>query len=152
MYYFTADWHLLHRFFTDPTHPRFRGEHRPQHYQSLILDRYAYTVTDGDTAYILGDVLFQPHTSRNWFAHIAQTLPGRKILVRGNHDDAKRFPDKYWIEECGFASVLPLCATFGAALLSHFPMVQDTPGDLRYKREVQQIHIERTQVLSHPVG
>jgi len=99
-------------------------DERPADFMSLILENYVEDVAPNDVVWFLGDMLFNPGKTKKWFAHIMRDLPGVKLLVRGNHDMPKRFPDEYWIDECGFESVYPYFAVRKGVLLSHFPMIQ----------------------------
>lgn len=137
-YWSTSDWHFMHRKMLEQL-----WDDRPVDYMSLILERYAERVLVGDEVWFLGDMLFQPHKTKDWFSHIMRDLPGAKFLVRGNHDCHKRTPDQYWIEECGFIEVHEYFAVKEGILLSHFPMVPaSTRGDDRYLYETLLLHDE----------
>ena len=73
----TSDWHLGHR---------LMDKLRPKGWTDLLLSNYRSQVDDQDTVYFLGDmVLRYGSEGKNWWETI-RTLPGRKILIRGNHD------------------------------------------------------------------
>lgn len=54
--------------------------------QSIICHRWNSTVSNSDIVYVLGDVTMGKSTKCLSFL---ETLRGRKILIRGNHDIAK---------------------------------------------------------------
>lgn len=56
---------------------------RPTNFTELILKRWHERVQQDDTVIHLGDVMIGPRTDQMF------SLPGRKILVRGNHDRNK---------------------------------------------------------------
>jgi len=76
--WFSSDWHLGHRGITDRLRKEFDNL---QHMEEIIIENHASVVNKRDTLIIVGDVSF---TSEG----LAQLhrIPGRKILVRGNHD------------------------------------------------------------------
>ena len=136
MEYFSADWHFQHKKMLEV------WDDRPKNFQTLIIDSHVETLTDKDTLYCLGDMLFQQATRKKWFSHIMQLIPGKKILVRGNHDYKKQFPDAYWIEECGFEEVHELYTIINnKMLLSHFPMggVDPARKDVRYHQQINEL-------------
>ena len=130
MIYFSADWHFQHK-------KLLECDDRPKDYQTKIIDNHIDILAPEDTLYLLGDILFQPAKHRTWLSHIMQEIPGKKILVRGNHDDEKRFPNTYWVEECGFEGVYDLYLIVEDLLLSHFPMgvIDSKRNDTRFIKE-----------------
>lgn len=57
---------------------------RPDDYERLILWNLKATVEKEDTIIHLGDVAFTE--SKKWHELFTNSIPGRKILVLGNHD------------------------------------------------------------------
>ena len=136
MDYFSADWHFQHKSLLE------KWDDRPKNFETLIIDSHVETLNSDDTLYCLGDMLFQQATRKKWFSHIMQLIPGTKILVRGNHDRIKSFPDQYWIEECGFKEVHPLYAILkNEILLSHYPMggVDPARKDVRFHQQINEL-------------
>ena len=134
----TSDWHLQHR--------KMRLA-RSEDYETQLIEDYVSKVSCDDTVYILGDVMFRSHITKPWFAHLSETLAGRKILVRGNHDyPIKRFPDSYWLDECGFSEVHQDCLAVGPVFFSHLPIINDDPEDQRYPELTQNLY--RAFILS----
>ena len=76
--FFISDPHLGHRniakfrHFVDST----------QHNTELFVDDWSKTIRKNDVIYMLGDVAFDNDSLK-----LIGTLPGRKILIKGNHDD-----------------------------------------------------------------
>lgn len=62
-----------------------------------ILEKWNSKITNGDTVYILGDVSMRGKND-NLIALVAQ-LKGRKILIKGNHDDISDYRYKQLFSE-----------------------------------------------------
>ena len=71
---------------------------RKQNYEADIITNWARLVAPEDTVIHLGDVIFSRVSE---LAGILSSLPGTKILVRGNHD----FEKDSWYEKKGFSLV-----------------------------------------------
>lgn len=80
MYYYIADTHFGHRNIIE-------YDRRP--FESVIemdetmIDRWNSRVTDSDTVFVIGDI--SRYRNKN-IAGIVDSLNGRLILIRGNHD------------------------------------------------------------------
>lgn len=92
----------------------------------VIMQNWAETVTDRDKIYVLGDVAFNRNALR-----LIQALPGKKRLVRGNHD---MMQDK-WYHDVGFMQIHGV-KRIDRVWLTHVPM---HPGSLNF-RAVGNIH------------
>lgn len=87
--------------------------HRPADYQDQIKSNWKRLVAEQDTVIHLGDVIFaQASTLRD----ILTELPGRKILVRGNHDHES----DGWYMRAGFSFVAQGILV-GGVWLTHAP-------------------------------
>lgn len=71
---------------------------RPQNSQQLIIENWQRLVRPEDTVFHLGDVIFSRASE---LKPILDSLPGKKILVRGNHDMNK----SQWYVDRGFTFV-----------------------------------------------
>jgi calcineurin-like phosphoesterase family protein len=71
-----TDTHFNHKLLEE------RG-YRPAGFTGLILDNWRRLVHPEDTVYHLGDVIIGQNGT---LGAILETVPGRKILVKGNHD------------------------------------------------------------------
>lgn len=82
MNYYISDLHLLHE-------NVLRFDNRPfesiKQMQDTIVNNWNNKVTNGDTVYILGDVSMRG--KKEDLISLVATLKGRKVLVKGNHDD-----------------------------------------------------------------
>ena len=82
MKYYISDLHLFHE-------NAIEFDHRPftslQEMHDTILKNWNERVTNGDMVYILGDVSMRGK-KEDLIAFVAQ-LKGRKVLIKGNHDD-----------------------------------------------------------------
>jgi len=89
---------------------------RPADYEARIFDRWLQMIRYEDMVIHLGDVML-PDTNKDTWSRL-WSLPGVKILVRGNHD--KRSTS--WYMERGFAFA---CDAFelGGILFTHEPRV-----------------------------
>ena len=92
---------------------------RPANHTNLIAENMARMVKREDVLYILGDVHFG---TEQQLKTILASIPGRKYLVRGNHD---RWTDtKYLL--CGFSGVFD-ALTIGNVYMTHIP-TEPPPG------------------------
>ena len=86
MKYYISDLHLFHE-------NAIAFDHRPfaslQEMHDTILKNWNERVTNGDMVYILGDVSMRGK-KEDLIAFVAQ-LKGRKILIKGNHDDVSDY-------------------------------------------------------------
>ena len=94
---------------------------RPENYQELITKNWNDIVKDDDLVVHLGDVIFSRASE---LSGILDSLNGRKVLVRGNHDHERT----NWYLKKGFSFV---CDSFikKGMLFSHEPM--EVTGDLK---------------------
>lgn len=74
--YLTTDTHLYHD-------QLIEWSERPENHTKLILDNWRKTVTKNDLTIHLGDVTWDTKTLK---AEL-DSIPGRKILIMGNHDE-----------------------------------------------------------------
>lgn len=132
----TSDWHLGH------AKIREYCKSRAIDHECMILQNYLDEVRPQDTVYFLGDMVLRwGEEGRAWWNQI-RLLPGRKVLVKGNHD---QYSTEKLLRLGGFEQVWPeffgLTTSIGhKLLLSHVPMVV-TPFDDRYngwRRRVQE--------------
>jgi len=109
-----ADTHFGHRMLIDEGH-------RPDGYDTKIINLWRMLVKEDDLLIHLGDVALPDSDKEIW--EIIQRLPGRKILVMGNHD--KR--SAKWYMERGFAFA---CDAFELSniLFTHRPQLEIPAG------------------------
>lgn len=103
-----TDTHFNHQMLID-------AGYRPVDFQDKICRNWANLVMPQDTIIHLGDVIMNRPSE---LTDILKNLPGRKILVRGNHD---RQSDG-WYERAGFAFVAQ-GILIGGVWLTHAPQV-----------------------------
>jgi len=80
----TADWHLYHKNIISYCKRPFDNEFEMTNF---IIERVKVRVNPEDVLVVLGDVSIK--SSRKWIPyliHLISQIPGKKILVRGNHD------------------------------------------------------------------
>lgn len=78
--YVTSDWHIGH------TRIREFEPSRPEDFERALEENYRATVREDDTCIFLGDLIIGNREARERAAAMFRSLPGRKFLVRGNHD------------------------------------------------------------------
>ena len=107
--------------------------------QALIANWNA-TVTNADTVYILGD-LFWTHESAH---EVLPQLKGRKILIRGNHDEGVTEQPEIAAQFEAIHDYLELDHAGLTLILSHYPIV---PYLKCYKRNTLMLygHVHNTQ-------
>jgi calcineurin-like phosphoesterase family protein len=103
----TTDWHLYHDKIIDWCD-------RPSDHMDLIFANYRASVADKDTVINLGDLIFKYH---EMLPEILRSLPGKKVLVLGNHDRKTRG----WYTRAGFDFVCD-ALTIGSTLFTHKPV------------------------------
>lgn len=86
MNYYINDLHLLHE-------NVLRFDNRPfntiEQMQEIIVNNLNRKVTNGDTVYLLGDVSMRG--KKEDLISLVASLKGKKVLVKGNHDDVSDY-------------------------------------------------------------
>lgn len=82
MNYYIGDWHYGHANIIDIDDRPFENV---ESMNQALVRNWQDAVTDKDLVYVLGDMFWSPEEKA---ADVLQALPGRKILVKGNHDKA----------------------------------------------------------------
>lgn len=119
MKYYISDLHLFHG-------NSIKFDNRPfdsvEEMHETIRNRWNEKVTNGDTVYILGDISFRGK-NEDLIAYIS-TLKGRKVLVRGNHDDVSDYRYHQLFEEvCDYKEIHDsVDAKNYELILSHYPI------------------------------
>lgn len=76
---------------------------RPKDHGARVIKSWKRRVKPGDTIIHLGDcVMGGKEKVTAWYENVFPTLPGRKILIKGNHDWSKQKLMKYWDEVVGY--------------------------------------------------
>lgn len=101
MNYYISDLHLFHE-------NSIKFDNRPfkniQEMHETIREKWNSKITNGDTVYILGDVSLRG-TKEELIAFVS-TLKGKKILVKGNHDDVSDYRYQQLFEEiCDYKEI-----------------------------------------------
>lgn len=122
--WFTADQHFLHENIIDYCNRPF---YRVGKMNGTIIANYRKCVADEDIGYFVGDVTIVGPQHRHSLEHILMQLPGRKILILGNHD---KF-DPFTYVEMGFESVHTML-DIGDYLLTHDPAVATGMNDRKW--------------------
>ena len=146
--YVVSDMHLYHdniRNFTD----------RPENHNELIIKNWKATIKPDDIVYNLGDVFF----GNADFKSIISDLPGRKILIQGNHDRKSL----NWYMEHGFDFACQSVVSDGI-LFSHRPMAIPrgvrwnvhghfhTAPAIRWERDLMKLLTDKHRIfiIEHP--
>lgn len=130
MDYFIADTHFGHKNIV-----KYTG--RPSNYVGLIMAAWRKTVKPEDTVYHLGDVSF---LNKEKTIKIMKFLPGKKLLLRGNHD---HYHGKQWFLTVGFEDVIASTFVYKegltiAVVLTHAPLGMEKQKELtvRYPQKI----------------
>ena len=101
MKYYISDLHLFHE-------NAIKFEHRPfesvQEMHEVILKNWNDRVMNGDFVYLLGDMSLRGK-NEDLIAFVAR-LKGRKVLIRGNHDDVSDYRyQQLFTEICDYKEI-----------------------------------------------
>lgn len=119
MKYYVSDLHLFHE-------NAIRFDQRPfgsvQQMHDTILKNWNDRVMNGDYVYILGDVSMRGK-NKDLIAFVAR-LKGRKVLIRGNHDDVSDYRyQQLFVEICDYKEIHDSVGKEKYGLvLSHYPI------------------------------
>ena len=111
MNYFISDTHFFHRNIL-----KLCPIKRKEGFEERILENLKSQLTPSDTLYHLGDFSWEDSDFllKRW-----RELPGRKVLIKGNHDWHFKNLELYFDEIVEFATVI--CSKRKKILLCHFP-------------------------------
>lgn len=137
--FFTADWHLGHKNIIGYSGRPFTSV---EQMDRTLAQNWIDIVGPEDTVFFLGDTHLGPWQPA---AEILRSLPGRKILLPGNHDECwfghKRH--ERWVrkfrEEAGFDVILQGTHSYttlpgvGTVRIAHFPWKSADRTDDRYE-------------------
>ena len=102
MKYYISDLHLFHE-------NAIKFDHRPfesvQEMHEVVLKNWNDRVTNGDFVYLLGDMSLRGK-NEDLIAFVAR-LKGRKVLIRGNHDDVSDYRyQQLFTEICDYKEIM----------------------------------------------
>lgn len=113
MNFYIADTHFGHRNI-------IRYDNRPfftvEEMDKTLVDRWNKVVGTKDTVYILGDLSW--HKEKETL-DILDSLSGRKVLIKGNHDRISSEIAQRFVKVCNYLEVTD-CKT--RVVMSHYPM------------------------------
>ena len=118
MKYYISDLHLFHE-------NAIKFDHRPfesvQEMHEVVLKNWNDRVTNGDFVYLLGDMSLRGK-NEDLIAFVAR-LKGRKVLIRGNHDDVSDYRyQQLFTEICDYKEIYDSVGKEKYGLvLSHYP-------------------------------
>lgn len=112
--YCATDWHLWVR--KEKNKPAC---HKRKGFEDIIKNANE-TLTKDDILIYLGDLVDGEFQDKEELKSILKTLPGKKILVRGNND----LFDANFYKSCGFTDVVP-SFTWHNVIFSHMPIKND---------------------------
>jgi len=143
MLYFISDTHFYHgNIINLNPEVRFKG------FEIVILTNLFKVLKPEDTLYHLGDFTWH-FNDKNEYLKVWKALPGKKILVMGNHDKDKETLKEYFDEIYDFYKIIEYRGK--RVLLSHYP-AKDPITD-RYparQEEIREIYFkERCDILIH---
>lgn len=116
--FITSDLHLGHKAIIQYCNRPFDFTDKGiEECDDFLLEQYRNTVNENDMVIFLGDLTFKKNHKGQKMTEIFTKLPGRKVLIKGNHDWYK---DSFY-RKCGFLSVNRYLI-FGNYFLCHFPV------------------------------
>lgn len=131
----TSDLHLGHQKISD-----MRGFTNPQEHDDAIVARWCRQVKPDHEVYILGDISAGGAAAQTHALAVLRTLPGRKILIAGNHDAVHPLHGRRsltWVEF--YRDVFEHICTDALLKkdglkfrLNHFPFRDDHTQEMRY--------------------
>jgi len=119
MKYYISDFHLFHE-------NAIKFDHRPfesvQEMHEVVLKNWNDRVTNSDFVYLLGDMSLRGK-NEDLIAFVAR-LKGRKVLIRGNHDDVSDYRyQQLFTEICDYKEIYDSVGKEKYGLvLSHYPI------------------------------
>lgn len=125
MNYYIADMHLFCK--TQTQEGRVNFDNRPfqntDEMHRCFLDHWNAKITNGDTVYILGDMALRGK-NEELIALVAR-LKGKKILIKGNHDDLGDYRYRQLFQEvCDYKEITDSVDGKNHKLvLSHYPIL-----------------------------
>ena len=125
MNYYIADMHLFCK--SQTQEGRLNFDNRPfrntEEMHRYFLQEWNKQITNGDTVYILGDMSLRGRND-DLIALVAQ-LKGKKILIKGNHDDLSDYRYKQLFHEiCDYKEITDCIGGMVYKLvLSHYPIL-----------------------------
>ena len=127
---FTADWHLYHKNVIEYCDRPFKSM---DEMMEVLITNYTFAVAEADLVFWLGDITLKENNEyKPYISKIIRSLPGKKILVRGNHD---KYKQEFYKDDCGFLKVVKRIET------EDFTLVH-TPDDkfVKFTKGKTQIH------------
>jgi calcineurin-like phosphoesterase family protein len=88
MIWFTSDWHYGHENMIEYGKRPFN---KVGAMNRTLIANYKKCVEESDTCYFLGDLSLVGPANWRYIEGVFKNLPGRKILVLGNHDKLNPF-------------------------------------------------------------
>ena len=119
MKYYISDLHLFHE-------AAIRFDNRPFHdlceMHRTIAERWNGKVTNGDFVYLLGDVSMRGKNED--LISLVATLKGKKVLIKGNHDDLSDYRyQQLFYEICDYKEIKDIYDGKNCdVILSHYPL------------------------------
>ena len=125
MNYYISDMHLFCK--SQTQEGRLNFDNRPfkntEEMHLHFLQEWNTEITNGDTTYILGDMSLRGRNDE-LLALVAQ-LKGKKVLIKGNHDDLSDYRYKQLFHEiCDYKEITDcIGGTAYKLVLSHYPVL-----------------------------
>lgn len=145
----TSDTHFFHRNIIRYTgRPVEFSDDGVREMNMLMMDMMSNYCTSGDTLYHLGDVYFGGKTKGEEVAMIFEACAARKILIIGNHDNLRSWPDTLL---CQFDQILDakiLHVPRMEVFMTHRPMMIDE----YWKGDIVNLHGHVHGVTHNPPG
>jgi len=83
----------------------------------MMVEKHNSLVKENDISIFVGDLALGIKGRDEMFANLLKSMNGKKILIRGNHDN---LPDDFYINSAGFLEVTEFINT-GNTFICHYP-------------------------------
>ena len=113
--FFSSDTHYFHHNIIKYCERPFSNSSEMNRF---MMESWNSVITDEDIAFHVGDFSLSRSTSPEEVAKIVRCLKGKKILIRGNHDEG--YDDSFFLN-AGFKVVVD-SINLGGVLLIHYPL------------------------------
>ena len=145
MIYFTSDQHFDHiKLLKFGYRPFEMSEKGSAQCREFLIEHYKAVVKEHDYVFFLGDLAFCNSQNKNRIQRIVRSLPGHKILIKGNHDHN----NTSFFLDCGFLEVKK-ALKFGDFYLCHFSLTDDAVYDHEHHTYLRDFKESGCHILIH---
>lgn len=123
--FYTSDWHFGHKnIIRYCNRPFDLSDEGVAQCTDFIKKEYCSVVGPDDFVFFLGDAFFGGSKKKYAFRDLVQSMTGKKIMIRGNHDYES---DSFYLS-CGFLEIENYIS-FGKYFICHFDLTEKTDDE-----------------------